>query len=425
VTPDEEASRIGQECYATWTTYRSARKSADRAAAAQATGATLRAASAGATRAGRLPRPRILASADLDAASVEALAELGELEYASYRDAHRMLKGESLVEALRGFEVFVTEIDLLDGASLAALPDLRAVFSCRGDAVNVDARACSLYGIPVLNAPGRNRDAVADLAVAFLLMLSRKLPDATAYLRANAHEPGDLGTMGRAFGTLRGRELWGRTIGLVGLGAVGRAVAQRLSGFGARLLVSDPFVDDETASRVDAEAVSLDELLAASDLVSLHAAVTDQTRGLLDAAAFARMKAGSALVNTARAALVDEEALASALTQGHLSGAALDVFSVEPPGSDHPLLALPQVIATPHAAGNTFEVSAHQGAIACRELERLVRGERPQHCLNPEVLDSFSWDGPRRSPSAAELASLEGDAGPAVSDLQREKKRAG
>ena len=121
-----------------------------------------------------------------------------------------------------------------------------------------------------------------------------------------AHLYDDLRIAGLATAILRGRELWGRSIGLVGFGAVGRAVARRLSGFGARLLVSDPFVDDEEASRFDARAVSLDELLAESDLVSLHAAVTDATRGLLDASALERMKPGAVLVNTARAALVDE-----------------------------------------------------------------------------------------------------------------------
>jgi autoinducer 2 (AI-2) kinase len=225
--------------------------------------------------------------------------------------------------------------------------------------------------------------------------------------------------MGRAFSRLRGRELWRKTVGLVGFGAVGRGVAARLAGFGARVLVFDPFVPDEAVIRANAEPVPLDRLLAESDFVSLHAPVTDATRGLLDAAALARMKPGACLVNTARAALVDEAALAEALRAGRLAGAALDVFAVEPPGADHPLLALPTVIATPHVGGNTEDVAAHQGQIVADDLARLLRGERPLHALNPEACEGFDWARPRTTLAPAELERLRRRPGPAVSDLQR------
>jgi autoinducer 2 (AI-2) kinase len=225
--------------------------------------------------------------------------------------------------------------------------------------------------------------------------------------------------MGRAFTALRGRELWRKTVGLVGFGAVGRGVASRLSGFGARLLVCDPFVAPDEIVRAGAEAVPLDRLLATSDFVSLHCSVSDATRGLLGARELALMRRGAALVNTARAALLDEDALAEALREGRLAGAALDVFAVEPPAPDHPLLALPNVIATPHVGGNTVEVGAHQGAIVAEDLGRLLRGERPHHVLNPAVLDDFDWTRPRREPGPAELAALRERPAPAVSDLQR------
>lgn len=422
VEPDADAADAHRDLYQRWCQLRTERTAADRTAAALVTPFVLGAQAGPVGPRTTSYRPKILITSDCDDTSLAALRKLGDVEYASFRDRKRMLSGPSLVEALKGVQVFVTEIDLVDVDALEALPELRVIVSCRGDAVNVDAAACTAFGVPMLRTPGRNADAVADLTLAFLLMLARKLPEASQFLREGV-AAGDMGKLGQAFGQFRGRELWNKTVGLVGLGAVGRKVCRRLRAFGAHVIVADPFVSPERAALAGAQSVTLAELLRTSDFVSLHAAVTPETMGMLGAAEFAAMKPAACLINTARAALLDEEELVDALRDGVIAGAALDTFAVEPPGSDHPLLALPNVIATPHMGGNTADVAAHQGEIVVDELTRLLAGEPPHFATNPEAVAAFDWNTPRPYPSAAVLAKLREGPPPAVSDLQQKKQQ--
>ena len=226
----------------------------------------------------------------------------------------------------------------------------------------------------MLRAPGCNAVGVAELAVALLMGVTRQLLRADGDVRRG--EVFADGTI--PYQRFRAWQVAGRTAGLVGLGAVGRALRWRLEGLGMGVLAFDPYADDATSS--------LDELLAEADVVSMHAAVTPETAGMMGADQFARMKAGAVYLNTARAALHDVDALVAALDAGHLGGAGLDHFEGEVLPVDSPLVHRDDVVLTPHIGGATFDTEANHSRLLADDVARLLAGERPHHIVNPEVL---------------------------------------
>lgn len=394
--PDERSAKTYQQLYPSWEQVRQNREKSDDLISSMMVGEMMSELEVQSTHRAVDFRPRILVTAQMDDYILSELRQIGEVTYASYRESLHLLTADDLVEALQNIDIFITEMDMVDHESLQRLPDLRLIVSCRGNAVNIDVDACTVEGIPVLNTPGRNADAVAELTILFILMLAHKLPQAQNFLHKPGGEAGDMGRMGQAHEEFLGNELWHKTIGLVGLGAVGSNVVRRVSPFHARILVYDPYADEYQAQRLGVELTTLENLLAESDFISLHAPVTDETRGMLGVHQFDMMKPGSFLINTARAALVDDQALLEALQSGKIAGAAIDVFSSEPPGWDDPLLQQPNLIATPHIGGNTAEVAAHQGQIILADLKKIMRGEQPQHILNPQTLAAFSWKTQRK-----------------------------
>ena len=329
---------------------------------------------------------KILVTAQFDQETMATLRRYGQVEYGCYGQTMRVLAGSKLVKALEGVSVLVTEVDHVRRPVFAQAPSLRLISCCRGAPVNIDLAAATEYGVPVLTAPGRNADAVADLTLLFTLALLRHLLPVAAVLR---QEGDGMEKLAKVFTQFQGAELWNKTVGLVGLGAVGRAVAVRMLAFGAHVVAHDPYVSAEEASAAGVSVLSLDKVLAQSDIVSLHAPVTNQTTGMIGEREFGLMKSGAYFVNTARAALTDEGALYRALRAGRLAGAALDVFEDEPPLPDNPLLTLDNVIATPHIGGHTGEVITHQSRIAVEDLVRMFEGRPPLHCVNPQALAKF------------------------------------
>ena len=320
--------------------------------------------------------PRTLVTAPLRGPGLDKLRKIADVVYDPWIDQTplRMYDGEKLAERARKEDarVLVVEADSVKGP-VVELP-LLAVASTRGDPNNVDIPACTAAGIPVLNAPGRNADAVAELAVALIFAVNRHLLQADTDVRAG--ETYRNGTI--PYQRFRAWEINGQTAGLVGLGAVGRALWWRLEGLGARVIAYDPYNPEAKHS--------LDDLLGESDIISMHAPVTPETTGMIGPAQFALMKEGAMFINTARAHLHDTDALVEALRSGKLMGAGLDHFVGERLPTDHPLTTLDNVVLTPHIGGATWDTESRQAGMIADDLERLLRGERPHHIMNPEVL---------------------------------------
>lgn len=321
-------------------------------------------------------RHHALVTAPLRGPGFDRLRRLVEVTSEPWIDQQplRILDAAALAERARqvGADILVVEADSVKGPVLD-LP-LLAVASTRGDPTNVDVAGATAAGIPVLRAPGRNADAVAEMAVALLFAVRRHLLAADGDVRAQRVYDG--GTI--PYQRFRSWELRGCTAGLVGLGAVGRALAWRLEGLGLRVISADPYCPDATHD--------LAGLLAEADIVSMHAPVTPGTTGMIGAEQFAAMRDGALYLNTARAALHDTGALVDALVAGKLSGAGLDHFEGEILPAGHPLTTLPNVVLTPHIGGATYDTEVRQSHQVADGLAALLEGRRPEHIVNPEVL---------------------------------------
>jgi D-3-phosphoglycerate dehydrogenase len=250
---------------------------------------------------------------------------------------------------------------------LAKAPKLRAIGRAGVGVDNVDLPAATAAGVLVMNTPGGNAVSVAEQTLAFMLALARSVPQASASTLSGKWEK-------KKF---LGNELRGKTLGVIGLGSIGREVVRRALAFEMRILAYDPYVSSETAG--NAELVSLDELLAQSDYVSLHVALTPETKQMINAASLEKMKTGVRIVNCARGELIDPIALQAALESGKVAGAALDVFDPEPPSADFPLFQAPNLIATPHIAGSTEEA---QEIVGIRIVEQMVQYLRDGVAIN-------------------------------------------
>jgi D-3-phosphoglycerate dehydrogenase / 2-oxoglutarate reductase len=307
---------------------------------------------------------------------LDKLSRLAGIVHEPWTDQQplKLYDGAGLAERLAAEEadIAVVEADIVNGP-VFELP-LVAVAATRGDPNNVDVAAATAAGVPVLRTPGRNADAVAELALGLLIAVTRGILPADRDVRQT--EVFRDGTI--PYQRFRGWELAGRRAAIVGYGAVGRALAWRLEALRMSVSTYDPYV---AGAGRDLEAVVRD-----ADVVSLHATVTPETVGFFGAEQFSWMQPGSVFLNTARAELHDTEALVDALSSGRLGGAGLDHFTGEMLPGGHPLLAMDNVVLTPHIGGATTDTEARGAQIVADDLERLLAGEAPLNIVNPEVL---------------------------------------
>ena len=323
-----------------------------------------------------------LVLAPFSESQLNVLAERLDVTYESWHETSVLYAPEELGARLarEGTALLVLEGDFVFEEVFEAAPDLRLVGICRNSTNQVDVASATAHGVVVVNTPGRNTRAVAEHALALMLALARRIPESHDYVtRGNWRNPAG------AYISLRGVELGGRTLGIVGLGAIGGTLAKLAGPIGMNVIAFDPYVESAPPG---VRMAALDEVMAYSDFVSLHLPLTPETEGMLDADRLSLMKTGAYLVNLSDSAIVSETALVAALEKGRIAGAALDVFPTHPVDPNNPLLRLPNVIATPHLGGATAETIERHSAAMADDILRFLDGERPRNLVNNTVWES-------------------------------------
>lgn len=310
--------------------------------------------------------PVVLIADKLAESTVAALGDQVEVRWVDGPDRPKLLAAVADADAL-----LVRSATTVDAEVIAAAPKLKIVARAGVGLDNVDVDAATARGVLVVNAPTSNIHSAAEHALALLLSAARQVPAADATLRAH--------TWKRS--SFSGTEIFGKTVGVVGLGRIGQLVAARLAAFGTHIVAYDPYVSSARAAQIGIELVSLDELLSRADFISVHLPKTKETAGLLGKENLAKTKPGVIIVNAARGGLIDEQALADAITSGHVRGAGLDVFSTEP-CTDSPLFELPQVVVTPHLGASTAEAQDRAGTDVAASVKLALAGEFVPDAVN-------------------------------------------
>jgi D-3-phosphoglycerate dehydrogenase len=294
----------------------------------------------------------------------ELEAQVGEVVY---NPTGKPLTSGEVAQLLPGIDGYIAGLDGIDANALNRADRLKVIARYGVGVDNVDLSAAREKGIVVTNTPGANSVSVAELALGLILALARQIPEAVEAVHHGK------------WPRYAGLSLEGKTMGILGLGAIGRQLVRRLAAFDCRIVAHDPLVDTAIARDLNVELTTQDDVLRQADFLSLHLPLLPETRGMVNDTFLSKMKRGSYLINTARGELIDEAALLKALQTGHLKGAGLDAFVVEPPDPKNPLMTLPQVIATPHLGAQTDGATSNMGWLAMRDCLAVLRNEEPAY----------------------------------------------
>ena len=317
--------------------------------------------------------------APFDAAQLERLRSVMDVAYDSWLDTGALTDPDDLAARINadGVSALVVEADFVFRETFEACPYLRFVGVCRAATNHVDLDAATEHGVAVVNAPRRNARAVAEHALGLMLSLARRIPQAHRYV-----ESGRWQNPAGGYSDFCGVELESRVVGIVGLGAIGRTLATMCAALGMDVIAYDPLVANPPGG---VRMTDLETLASSSDFVSVHAPLTSETAGMLDADFFALMQPTAHFVNCSDYGIADESALVKALGERRIAGAAQDVFPTHPIAPDSPLLGLDNVILTPHIGGATAETIRRHSRMIADDLLRFARGERPVNLVNPDV----------------------------------------
>ncbi|GAC1702903.1 MAG: glyoxylate reductase [Candidatus Acidiferrum sp.] len=326
-----------------------------------------------------MTKPKIFATHHLFDAARQILEQFVEVEYWSQPERPRREELLSTVKDKDGLVCLLSE--RIDHELLQAAPNLQIVANVAVGFDNIDVAACTQRGVAVTNTPGVLDETTADLAWALLMAVARRLPEGDLFVRSGKWKTWDLAQM-------VGTDVWGKTLGIVGFGRIGRAVARRAAGFKMKVIYhSRHRVAEELEKEFHAEYRDLNSLLAESDFISIHVPLRPDTTALFDAPKLARMKPSAFLINTSRGPVVDEAALVSALETGKIAGAALDVFEKEP--LVHPGLMRMNVVLAPHIGSASLETRTKMACIAAENVSAFFNGQPPPTILNREVLKTL------------------------------------
>lgn len=322
-------------------------------------------------------RPRVFVTQPIAESALARLREIADVE--ANHDSSRILAKSKLIQGVARNDILFSLLhDIVDRDVLAANPNLKAVASMGITPDNIDVAEATARKIPVTNIPAVATEATADIAFGLMLAVARRIAEGDRLVREGAYP-------GAQSNHLAGAAVSGKTLGLVGCGRIGQAMARRAGGFGMRILYSDPRRMPEAEERgLGATYMDLERLLGESDFVSLHCVLNGETRHLMGTRQFALMKRSAYLVNTARGPVVDEAALARALEEGRIAGAGLDVYEYEPK-IQPALLRMSNVVLTPHLGSAVSELREAMAHIVVDNIQAIVEGRRPPNCINMDV----------------------------------------